>query len=259
MDEKTDILELRFTGSGITPASIKAKESSKLLLGLEDALLAVVKRDNPDINLDEIYLSITSIRNQSADYGLTPSIKSVFVAALLSVSASLESGSLDDLPVKTIKGLQLISKFVKSHQCSAELRLNSAVQASIHPDTNIEIPNSAYIDGDTTIYATVARAGGKNPTVHLRLSNNDELIYVHTTKHFAKQLAQRLYDKVGLYGTARWERVSRNIVEFTIKDITDYEGLTSYERFKELTKNIGKHWDKVNNIESVLMRDDFDE
>ncbi len=255
MAEHTDILQLRLNGNGVNPESLKAREVAELLDGLERALYYVVQNQNPAIEEDDIYISLTDVVNESLGLNFTPKLP-LIIAGFLTLTRAIESNNYSYIPVRSIEQLQRIAKVAKRKKCNAEFKINNKVEAIIHLDSAIEVPATAYISGSTTIYAYIKRSGGADPTVALRVNPNDNFIYVKTSEEIAKELGKRLYTTVGLVGFATWERGTRQLIDFKIDQILGYRESTHENSFALLRDAFSPYWDNVDNPEEYLMRND---
>lgn len=259
MEAIEDILELKLQGGGVIPQTLKAKELAKLAESLENALLHLVSRDNPEINKEHIFISLVEIKDQSAGLRFSPYLRDLLVAGFLTIASSIRTGDFENLPINTIKSLKPILQFAKKRNCNAEFRVNDNTYAVIHPDTAIEIPQSAYITGFTTIYPTVKRAGGVNPTIALLLPQSVDFLFVETSEEIAKKLGERLYTVVGLSGFAKWERESLKLVDFRIDKILDYQKASIRQSFERVGEVLGKHFDRHDDVSEIFFRDKFPE
>ena len=140
----------------------------------------------------------------------------------------------------------------------AEFFLDNQRLTEINPNTIIEIPKTAYIKGETTIYGEVIRVGGKEAKVAFKI-DNDKTISLDVPRDLAKKVAQSLYSVIGLIGTAKWSRFTHDIEEFKPNDIVPYKGGSIVTSFSLLKNEIGEYWDKIDNISEALLIDDLDE
>lgn len=256
MEDQDAIIEIRLTGNGVNPQSLKAKEVAELLKGLEDSLFHIVSTANPDISRDEIYISLTDVKDESLGLAFMPNLKSITVAGFVALTTAISTGTLEQLPIKSIEGLRDLIKVGKRKNCNTEFKLNREVRAVWLPTASVEIPSSAYITGFTTIYPYIKRSGGTTPTVAMRIDANDPYIYVTTTEEFAKKLGERLYTTVGLTGTATWERVTRRLIDFKIEQILNYRETASVNTFDVLQNTLGSYWDAIEDLDAYLMEED---
>ena len=255
---KDDLIELRFTGKDILPKNFSSKEVGNVIGEFERALYNIVIRDNPEINKDDLYLSLVSIEGKSAGYVFDAKVKSAYLTAFLLLTTSLQQHSFTKLPVKTVESLQEISEFSKKKNCSAHFGFNKSIEeplATITPEYEIDIPDNFYAKGATTIYGEVQRVGGAEPKVALRPHNQEKIIYCSVDQSIAKDLAERLYDWVSLRGSATWRVEDNVIIDFKIAELIEFQPKSNVKTFDELSELLGKYWDDVDDVNKHLSRD----
>ncbi|RIV17701.1 hypothetical protein DYU11_31150 [Fibrisoma montanum] len=258
MKTTAEMIGLRFVGEGINPKNLTVKELAKLSSSLEDTILSIVQEEHPDVNKDEVYISLVDVVDASAGYKYVPSLAEVMIGAYLTMTTLINNRNFDKLSPQSIASLQPIVDFTNQRQCKAQLRLGNNLLATVEPsnrikDSELEEVGSRYIYGKTTIYATVQRVGGiKKPKAMLTIPQSETALYIETTQEEAKKLAGRLYSTVALAGTAMYESDGFRMVNFKIDEILDYEEVSIKEAFNEVSEVIGKYWDNIEDIDEFL-------
>ena len=102
------------------------------------------------------------------------------------------------------------------------------------------------IKGETFLYGTIIRVGGKNPTVTILCSDESHLTCDVSIK-IAKELAKRLYEYVGLRGVAKWIGRDLGIDTFRVVEVLPFEEKSLTSSFQELKKLLGKYYDDIEN------------
>lgn len=246
-----DILELRLSGAGINPESLKSSELAELISSYENALLHVIERDNPEVNLDSVFVSLVDIEQGSSRLLFKPNLKSLVFGAALTINTSLANNNTSNLPFKTVESLAKIWKFTKKRNCQAEF-LNAHIKTGIIvPEIPIEISKDFYFEGETTIYGKIERVGGAQPKVRIRI-DEENVLYLDVDEELAKTLANRLYEKVKLDGTAKWRKGDYKIHDFKIKDVSDFTGGKITDAFQELKGTVGKYYDDIDDVEKYF-------
>lgn len=110
--------------------------------------------------------------------------------------------------------------------------------------------------GKTTLYGTLIGVGGVNPPrARLRLLNGN-LVNCNITERnniqVARQLGERLYSEVGVYGTARWDLRDMSLNYFQIERITEYSRKPVDEALHALYSIAGENYDRVGDIEQLI-------
>ncbi len=135
--------------------------------------------------------------------------------------------------------------------------MNGETLSSFTATTEIQYNKNPIIEGEVKLFGRVIDSGGDNPNVHLKI-NDEQTIIIFTSETFAKQLAYKLYEKVNLIGTAKWDAITYEIKSFKIKDIIDFVPGKTLNAINELKNLTSGYWDKFNTneeINSQLLRD----
>lgn len=254
METSNEILELKFDGNNVSPSTVKPSEIAKLIIDFEKALLSTISASHPEINTDALLFSFVEVDDKSLDLKFIPLIgaaKDVVIAAYLSIAVSIKDNNFKKLSVNTIIALKDITKFSKKYKCSGYLNHNYVNVATFTHDTEINLEKASVITGETTIYGKVIDVGGENPNVHFKI-NNDYTVIIDVKEEIAKQLAPKLFEEVGLKGTAKWDAISYQVTEFKIIDIIEYEPKTLKKTFNDLRNSLGKYWDGVDDVSTYL-------
>ncbi|AFN73830.1 hypothetical protein MROS_0587 [Melioribacter roseus P3M-2] len=254
MTELKDIFELRFAGDDIKPENIRAKDLAEVISAFEDSLLKLILKDNRELNEEKIIIGLVDVENGSAKLKFKSTIPEITLSALLLISTSISKNDFSQLPSSSIRSLKTISDFTKKRNCVAEFRANPLEEkplASINKETSIEIPDTHYIIGETSIYGRVERVGGVKPKVMIRLTDNN-LISCDVSEEVAKKLGQNLYKMIGFVGKAKWLAENYSLENFEIEDVIEYEETSLLQGLDELSSLIGEYWSDVDNVVDVI-------
>lgn len=105
--------------------------------------------------------------------------------------------------------------------------------------------------GETTIYAKVIRVGGQKPKVEVETVNGDTL-FCEASIDITTKLGTRLYQIVGLVGTAIWDSELNNIEQFSIKDVTEYANTSIKEAMNELSRLTKEYYSNIDDVEEYI-------
>ena len=246
-----DVLELRLSGRGMTPTALKATEVGELISAYEGALLHVIQRNHPEVNIDSVVISLVAIEQNSAHYCFLPNIKDVVFGAATIINNAIMGNNLPALPYKTVEALEEIWKFTKRKNCQAEFVIPALPTATITPENPVQITEAFFYEGETTIYGRIERVGGAIPRVRIKL-DNDQVLFLDITETIAKKLANRLYENVVLKGLAKWRKENFMIEDFKIEDIQYFEATIMQDAIESLKETVGTAWDNVADIESYI-------
>lgn len=116
---------------------------------------------------------------------------------------------------------------------------------ALKPDVEImpkEQPEPIKTSGSTTLYGVLERVGGVEPKAALRTSSG--LVSITLDRDFARKLAPRLYERIGLSGMAIWNVDTWQILDFRPTEILDYRPGTIAQAFEELRNAGPRAWSK---------------
>jgi hypothetical protein len=258
MEGENDILELRFTGNNVNPGIVKPREIAGLIVGFEKALLSEIKERHPQYDIEQLFFSFEQIKNESLGLSFLPKmVNQIVVSSYLAISGSFNTGDFSELSNNTIKELKTLTGFSKKYNCTGNFNLNDQTISSFTPQTDIPFNKNQIIKGDINLFGKVMDSGGDNPNVHLKLSDEKTLIF-STSEEYAKQLAHKLYEKVSLIGSAKWDGITYEIIDFKLKEIVEFTAGNTLNAINELRNLTSGFWDKFNtndDINNQLLRD----
>jgi hypothetical protein len=252
METDNDILEIKFEGNQVNPDTIKPHEVAELIINFEKALLSTIKQEHPEIDTDHLLFSFHSIENRSLDLKFKAhTAKAIVVSSYALISTAINTSQYTKLNYDTIESLREISKFTKRHDCVGYFRYDDKAISTFTKDTEITFDRSNELKGETRIYGKVVRVGGESPTLHFKI-NDEYKIVIDVKEDLAKELAKNLYEEIGLVGVAKWDSISYKVIDFKVADIVELDNKPIKETFAELRNLLGKHWDKIDDINSVI-------
>lgn len=256
--ENNDIIELKFSGNGISPTTVKPHEVAELIINFEKLLLSTIKDQHPEIDTDELLFTFDAIHNESLDLRFIPKrIAEIVIASYALISSSFKTGDYSTLNKSAVDSLKNITKFSKKYDCVGYFNHNDVTLSTFTPTTEITVKKPTILKEQTTIFGKLIDSGGDNPNVHIRIS--DEQVLIFSTSHsYAKQLAAKLYERVALRGIAKWNADTLKIEDFKLTEILEYsQGKTSkaINDLKSLTSGVWDKYDDNDEINNQLLRD----
>lgn len=259
MGTDNDILELKFEGNGIKPEIVKPSEIALLIDQFEKVLLATIHENSPEINTtDAVLFSFEAIKDESLDIQFKSILaKDIILASFTLISTSINTGDFSKLPPIAITSLKNITKFSKKYNCTGQFNHNNQTLSTFNPTTEISLDKVKYIKGETTIHGTLIDIGGENPNIHIKVNDDYTLIF-DSTVEISKALSPKLYERVGLKGTAKWDALTFHVIDFKLAEVLDYEQGSISNAFAELRNISSGIWDKYNTndeINNQLLRD----
>lgn len=245
-------LKIKFEGQGISLGTISSNELADILSSYESALIHTIQKDNPELKDAPVFVSLTNVKEGSAEYLLSPTHKEVTLAAADRINVAIKERKTNTLPYKTVENLNSIWKFTYRRNCKAVLNGSNRVQSvEINPDWEIKIDETFFYTGETTIYGRLERVGGSKPRIRVKL-DDDQVVFSDVPSQMAKILATRLYESVALKGLAKWRIDDYSIEEFKALDYILIEDLPIKESIEELGNVIGKYWKKIASPDDYL-------
>jgi hypothetical protein len=252
MKTNQDLLEIVLSGEGIRPDSLKAGEVAEIISAYEHSLLAIITRENPQIDIEEVFISLVDVQENSAHFKFIPRAKEFILAAALTLNTAINTNQIDTLPYRSVESLNKIWVFSKRKNCVTEFTSTGQIpSAKVTPENEIKISESFFYQGETNIYGVVERVGGTTPKVRLKLDDGN-IVYLVADLPTVKKLATNLYETIGLKGIAKWRKENLTIEDFVIEDVLFFKDTTNTENFSELKEDIGAYWDKVSNIDEFI-------
>jgi hypothetical protein len=238
-----ELMQITFSGKDITPETIRAHDLADIIISVEDSLTSIIRKSNPSADPEHLVIGLVNIETGSTKLKFSSQIPGLAVSAFIALTTSIGANDYTSLPPSSVRAIQKISDFAKKRNCEAVFVVPSDTthSAKITPETVINMPEDAFVNGETTVYGMIERVGGASPKVVIRTGANKSISCV-VSEDLAKELATRLYSWMGLRGTATWCTEDYTMEEFKIEDITTYEDQSFKQNMNELSALIGKYW-----------------
>lgn len=238
-DINSDILELKFSGNGISPYKMSNKEMADMLIAMEDCIMPIVMRENPEIEFDrdglinfvEIGFESVSIRSRMVQY--VNKIKD----GLLILTLSLNTSNFSDLPAKSRAALNRISKFSSDYSCTANIGYSK--NDFFNPLAEIKKTRSkrtSYFKQYTEVIGRLIKIDVENLEAIIR-GVNGIAIKFDISDSDVIEYRDWLKEEVKLSGTAKVNGSSFNIAGFEKAKLEPYKFL-SIRKTEEIFKNL---------------------
>ncbi len=250
MSETTFIF--RFTGTNLSPRTVRLGELGDLLASAEDTLHAIASEKNNKLDKETLGLSLEEIRHGSLELTINTRLPQVVEPAFNTLAGAITTRFIEPIPPKAYPSFDKMLKFIRRKEAHADLIVsngNDEVIATITPD--FKIPKDVFIDGDTTIYGKVVRVGGVTPKVEVKTVSGTTL-YCPFDYELAQELGALLYETVGLVGEARWDVETGIITRFKVKNIVPYRNSSVVETFAYLRERIGRYYDDIGDVDEYI-------
>lgn len=253
------VIEVRLIGEHLMPERISARDTGALIAAVEQMIASVVARDNPALGIDESEVVVGLAAVQAGSYVLqfqTPYVTEA-ASAWAKIGSAISQGAAS-LPVKSVDSLKTIRKATRKYNAVTEFwEYNGASTklATIDAHTPIQV-ETATLKSRTTLYGRITRVGGEDPPrARLRLIDGQIMICNITrrdTLRIARQLGARLYEMVGVRGTAQWDIRDLSLQYFVIEELTPYESTSLNKALDTLAELAAHHYETVPDIEALV-------
>lgn len=163
-----------------------------------------------------------------------------------------------DAPRDALRAYRAINRLLCEDNGVGLLRENRrGARILVFPGRDAAEETIASVRQPGTIDGFVMRVGGTDETVPVWLKSEDQLIsHCWAKKQLAKQLAQKLFEPVRLFGTGRWGRDSDGLWTLLAFEIRTFETLQDAPLSAAITKlrAIDAEWDRGSYGELALIR-----
>jgi hypothetical protein len=250
MDHEVRVKLERATGDKLTPEGVELGDLFAILGGLRAAILL-----NAGLEVDQPPAGVNLVRLETSS-----------VVPVLRPATSLEDSTnqvLDAIERRDPSRLKhkAAQAAHKAFEHARELRWvvhiggrgRSIVIDELRPFPAPDGPaERPAVKGTTTLYGTCVSAGGQRKTrAKIALSDGSGTLDLRVSREHARQLGERLYDLVGVYGEASWDPANWRIIDFAIIEVLDYTPKPVRQAFHALREAVGDTFDSDEAIERM--------
>lgn len=224
-------LEVRLTGPEVTLASVPARD----WLGVVDALVAALQSGGGP----ETSLVITGIGDGSVVVRMR-ALSGDVGSAWQTIRDAIQEQKVQRLPGVARAAVGAAVRFARQHAGQVELRDAATPEpvTVIRGDTPLLGPG--ILRETTIIYGRVYRVGGAEPRIGLEVDPDGERIACACSMELAQRVAPLLYQRVGLWGEAKWDPETWTLAEFDAKDLSEYRDRPIAEGLAALAAIVGE-------------------
>lgn len=236
MNQDSSYVAIHIDGPNVTPESVSLGDLVSLLSSVEAIVRELVGEDAKH----DLVLSLPLVERGSSVYKLWTNHPEETRFAIQEVEAALAANDVASLPVRVQKHLRELSHLAERYNGIVEMYpdpSNKKIVARIHPPGSQQ-PTPLLLSGQTTIYGQLVRVGGSEPKARLELTTG-EVISCRVSRELAKLLGPRLYERIGLVGTATWDTTDWRIVSFVAHELLPYQDTPITLAFKALAEAAG--------------------
>lgn len=241
-------VEMAIVGPGAKPELVPVHVLTEILGSLERAVTAFAVSRSGCAPEDCPRLSLVAV--QSGSELLSFAVPEPVLPYLAEISGSLARRDFESVPRAAYSELVNLSQAVERREWSFEIQARPELGiASASFGRGAPLPPPApppRITGTTAIHGKCLRVGGAtSPKAEVRLTSNDQILYVDLSEELARELAPRLYEEVMLEGEATWEAETWKIESFRVSAIRAHEPGEPEVAFRELAEAAGDQWTGV--------------
>jgi hypothetical protein len=129
-----------------------------------------------------------------------------------------------------------------------------------HQNTLLEIrivinnsSDTLGIQGKTTLYGEVISIGGaETPHIVLRQLDGTLGYFQVANLGLAQKLGERIYTRVGVYGTATWDVNTSNLLDFSIEELTPYQATPLQDAIQSFAALTHEFYEAVPDIDAMI-------
>lgn len=220
MDDRRPTFDVLIRGADFTPANTPIADLFHVLSETEKAIRSLALAARP--GQSDLVLNLLSISFGSNVCTVTSNRPAEAREAFERWSGALRDRHFDRLPSPARESALALKTFAEKRGASvgfARDRNDEASIAWVTPDTPISLLNPT-VYGETTVFGEIIRVGGREPKIGLTTSNG--FLTCEADRSIARLLGGRLYEVVGLEGTAQWDPADWSIRSFRVSRVLDY-------------------------------------
>lgn len=227
MDNTEDIIQIKFTGNNIKPDSVSIQDFVSVLAAFEKSLRAVVEHNNPNLDIEDDYISLIDIENRSLSLVLKLREDQLVVnESYKQFTKSLDSNQFDLLPIASVDELKKITTFNQRYQCKMQLGYGSNGNFVRMGEFKQYKPHKLKSFRDKkTIYGELIKIGGDKPKAYIQ-QYNGTVINGSLSKEMAVNYSGLLYKKVKAFGVVVVSGKTLTPVSFKVNEIAPFEPLS---------------------------------
>mgnify|MGYP000881362688 FL=1 len=238
---------------GVSPEQLSLPELADLLRPIDAIVNHTVTPSDPERD-ERVSCSLVRINKHSTHLLLKTDQPDRATKSMRVASAAINDNRLGELPPASRDGVARLSSWSCRRGASVKLFDDSkgGPLAVITPQKTLDLPSR--IVGITSLYGQVFRAGGKRPNVKLLVRDGEPPVTCYGDVPVIQTLAARLYQVVGLSGTANWNTTTWKVESFLIHRVLDYQQVPLVQAFSELAQAAPTAWAGVEDVDAEIRK-----
>lgn len=228
-------------GQDLRPGVVSSRKIAELITAFEEAIAAIVIAESPQLKKEQIVVGLEGIQTGSVALSFVVNPYDLVMPAARKMGNALENNDFSGLNNPTRECLRKLKNLVSEYQGGVVTifeKNGSTKQLAVLTAESV-IPAAQYIKGDTTLYGEVTRIGGKKPKIQI-VNFEGIPISCKATKELVMRVSNKLYQTIGLRGTAKWDIDSLEMIEFQAEELLPYEEAPLKDFFAGLAAIVGE-------------------
>lgn len=258
---------VRLVGEGIKPWAVPARVLSRI----NQATQRLIDQrddsdtdDNQEARAGELAgtptIQLLDIRAKSAGYGYATTDRDATINRLRLTGAGLLNPDEREWSEADLSSIKELCEVAKSLNCILEFRefyggrrLGDII-AKITPTSFGHVSKSAYISGESSLFALVERAGGADAMrCGIRVPGQPRMVFCSVaSEELVRELGRRIYEWVFIAGDFTWLRHQRRIKTVNIKSVKPRRSGSILSALDRIYEAGGSAWDTVEDPDTVL-------
>jgi hypothetical protein len=251
--------EVEFAGAGLYPEKIPIGTLSRALAAVQRLAMGddpVDDEEDAAVGTDGKF-ALIQVKRGSAIYQFAaraPELSLLNLRATGEVLSEPETIGDREFILNPLDELSAVSRSLDSPIVVREPGRDGAILARIEPSTYSDVSSQLLIRGDTTLYGKVERVGGATERkCGLRIDGRNRMLICKVdSAQTARELGQKLYQKVAVKGTALWLKTNWRVIGFTAKEIYQPRPKPVDELLETLRDAGGSDWDEISDPQAFL-------
>ncbi|MGE3181411.1 MAG: hypothetical protein AB7N71_07265 [Phycisphaerae bacterium] len=253
---------VRLVGEGIKPRAVPLRKLTSILNAVQKIVDDVeddswfTAEKEPDEPLDpKRTLHLVRVLSGSAVYEVEAPRGATVLQTLQEINRALKSPKDADWTDAAMSSIEELSAVARSLKCNIEFRRPSIsgklgrILTTILPNSFNAVKSSAFIKGETSVYAYLERIGGATKMgCGIRLADQRKMVFCSVAgKEIARELGQHLYKNVLLIGDATWLRKNWRLRTMKITGFQPPKTGSLLESLRQAHGAGGRAWDEIEN------------
>ncbi len=204
----------------LRPSGVRIRDLLRVGELIEAAVVEATGRE-----LDEEGVPLVTLAGvREGSLKLVLAVAAVAATTAATTLAAVGAADYSQIPPNAQDQLADLSRYLVTRDWSA--RLSGLTRKPVVIDAAHPVPAAKRVrlTERRTVYGECILSGGVQPKARLRLTSNRRLLWITGSEQLVQQLGTRLYDVVGVSGTAIVDARTHEVLSFQADTVTPYSG-----------------------------------